>query len=186
MQIVDINGIAREVNSVFPDPKYPGYVRLEFARHHEWLTLSEFLTKNPKLKELVKGTSAPPPDDLGVVLKSGKNSLKDTTKNWKQNVFQGMWCWISRGKGEGQKRHVTSNTKNTLILDKDWEIKPNKTSQYVISYNVQNSIRDMGNTLPQENLKDLERRSIQMDKDHGRLSSESLKKNIKYLKPEEI
>ena len=44
----------------------------------------------------------------------------------------------------------------------------------------------MGNTLPAEDLKELEKRAIEMDKMHGRLSSDSIRKNIKYLQPDEI
>ena len=56
--------------------------------------------------------------------------------------------WISRGTGEGQQRTVLKNTKNTLYLNKDWKIKPDKTSQYVLSRNVKDNIQAQGNTLP--------------------------------------
>jgi hypothetical protein len=186
MKIIDINGIEREVKSVAPDPKYPGYVKVEFNRHHEWLSFNEFTEKNPDLTHLLNDTPNAPADVVGVISTATKNSIKDTAQDWVENVYIGMWLWISRGEGEGQKRRITKNTKNTLYLDKDWDIKPNKTSQYVISYHVNDSVRAMGNTLPQEDMKALERRAIQMDKDHGRLSSQTLKKTLKYLKPEEV
>ncbi|OGV97362.1 hypothetical protein A2W24_06555 [Microgenomates group bacterium RBG_16_45_19] len=186
MQIVDVNGTNREAQSAAPDPAYPGFVRVEFKRHHEWMSYSEFLEKNPKLKHLIKSKASPPPDVVGVVTKSTHHTLTDSTKSWKKEVYPGMWVWISRGLGEGQKRKIRHNTKTTVTVDADWETKPDRTSQYVISYNVQDSVRAMGNTLPQADMKALEKRAMQMDKAHGRLTSDSLKKNIKYLKPEEI
>lgn len=186
MKIIDINGTEREVQTVGPDPKYPGFVRVQFRRHHEWLTIKEFLDKNPDLKDVVKNAPKPPADVVGIVTTSTKNSLKDTNQKWTDNAYLGMWLWISRGQGEGQKRTIVKNSKNTLTLDKDWDTKPNKTSQYVITYNVQDSARAMGNNLPQEDMKALERRAIAIDKKYGRLNSQSLKANLKYLKPEEI
>lgn len=56
--------------------------------------------------------------------------------------------WISRGKGEGQIRTILKNNHNTLIINKEWEIIPDITSQYVISHNVHNP-KILGNTLPQ-------------------------------------
>jgi hypothetical protein len=186
MQIFDINGIARDVQSVAPDPTYPGFVRVEFKRHHEWMSYAEFLEKNPTLEKIVHNNPSPPADVVSNVTGCTKNTLTDSTQIWKKDSYIGMWVWISRGLGEGQKRKIIKNTKITLTVDQDWDQKPNKTSQYVISYNIQDSVRPMGNTLPQEDMKALEKKAIQMDREHGRLSSESLKKNIKYLKPEEM
>jgi hypothetical protein len=186
MKITDINGIEREVISVAPDPGYPGFMRVEFKRHHEWMSFDEFLEKNPHLKHLLDHAAKPPADVVGVVTGATKNTLTDKDQSWKKDAYLGMIVWISRGLGEGQKRTVIKNTKITLNVDRDWDPKPNATSQYVLTARVQDSVRAMGNTLPQEDMKALEKRAIQMDKNHGRLSSESLKKNIKYLKPEEI
>lgn len=186
MKIIDINGIEREVQSIAPDPGYPGYVRVEFKRHHEWMSYAEFLDKNPGLESVVHDTPKPPDDVVSTVTGATKNTLTDKEQKWKKDAYIGMTLWISRGSGEGQKRTVIKNTKITLTVDSEWEVKPNSTSQYVITAKVQDSVRAMGNTLPQEDMKALEKRAIQIDKEHGRLSSESLKKNIKYLKPEEI
>ena len=185
MKIIDINGMEREVQKVYPDPDYPGYMRIEFRRHHEWFTIDEFLEKNPDLKDLIKNAPKLPDDLVGVVTRSGPDFLIDKTLNLTPNTFLGFYCWISRGKGEGQKRTVVRNTKNQITVDKPWEVKPDKTSQYVLSHNVQ-AVRAMGNTLPQEDMKALEKRALAMDKKYGKLTSDLLKKNYKYLKPEEM
>lgn len=186
MKIIDINGIEREVQSVAPDPGYPGFVRVEFKRHHEWMSFAEFSDKNPKLVNLIKDSAPLPQDVVSVVSGATKNTLTDAKADWQKNVYLGMTVWISRGLGEGQKRTVIKNTKITLTLDRPWEIKPDSTSQYVITSAVQDSVRAMGNTLPQADMKALERQAIKMDKERGRLNSEFIKKNIKYLKPEEL
>lgn len=186
MKIIDINDIEREVQSAAPDPSYPGFIRVEFRRHHEWMSFAEFTERNPKLKHLLDDTPPPPADIVSTVSGATKNTLTDKTQAWTKDAYLGMTVWLSRGLGEGQKRTVIKNTKITLTVDREWDTKPNHTTQYVITAKVQDSVRAMGNTLPQEDMKALEKQAIQMDKQHGRLSSDSLKKNIKYLKPEEI
>ena len=185
MKIIDINGSEREVQAVAPDPHYPGFMKIEFRRHHEWYSIPEFLEFNPTLKALTENAPATPDEVVGVVSSSGPNYLTDSKQAWKPNTYLGMFVWISRGKGEGQKRTVVKNTKNRLYLDKPWDTQPNPTSQYVVSYNIQ-AVKAMGNVLPTANYKDLEKKALQMDKKRGKLTSDLLKKNYKYLKPEEM
>ncbi len=185
MQIIDINDMPRDVKSVSPDPNYPGYVRVEFKRHHEWYTIQEFISRNPSLEHLTKNAPKIPDEIVGVVSRATPTTLKDVNANWKDNAYLGFFVWISRGKGEGQKRTVVSNTHNTITIDKPWDTKPDKASQYVLSFNVQD-VHAMGNTLVQDDFKALEKRAIEMDKLHGRLTSELLKKNIKHLTIDEI
>lgn len=147
MQIIDINGSERNCQSVALDPNYPGYMKIEFRNHHEWFTIKEFLSFNPNLKDLTTGTPALPDEDLGVVTSSGIDSIKDTKKNWKVNSYDGFTLWISRGTGESQTRIVTKNSHNTLYVDKPWEVKPDKTSQYVLTHEVHDSVIH-GNSLP--------------------------------------
>jgi hypothetical protein len=185
MKIIDINGMEREVQKVMPDPHYPGFMRIEFRRHHEWYTLEEFVKYNPTLKDLTKNAPTVAQDVVGVVTSSGRDYLADKSQTWKPNDYLGMFVWISRGKGEGQKRTVVKNDKYHLYIDKPWDTKPNATSQYVVSFNIQ-TVRAMGNILPSENMKKLERIALKLDKQRGKLTSELLKKNYKYLKPEEM
>lgn len=162
MQITDINGSTRNPKKVFLDPQFPGYVRVEFNRYHEWYSIKEFLQFNPDLKHIVEGAPEPPPEMTAIVGKADSLTLKDATQNWKPNSYLGYMVWISRGKGEGQKRTVVKNTKNTLTIDKAWEVKPNTTSQYVLAQHI-TDVPAMGNTLPQEDMKKLEEAAIKMD-----------------------
>lgn len=184
MKIIDINGSEREVKSAAPDPSYPGFMKVEFRRHHEWYSIQEFLQFNPTLSHLTASAKPQSPDVVSTVTSSAKTTLSDSSQNWDENTYTGFFVWISRGKGEGQKRTVLSNTKNKLTIDTPWDTLPNKTSQYVISYNI-HEVKAFGNSLPSENMKDLERKAIELDKQKGRLSSQTLK-TLRYLKPEEI
>jgi hypothetical protein len=176
MKIIDINDREREVESVTPDPKFAGYVRVQFKRYHEWYTIPEFLEKNPDLKHLTKNAPKIADDLVGIVTQASKNTIKDTTQDWKKDHYLGMYVWISRGKGEGQSRTVVSNTKNTLSVDKDWDILPNKTSQFVITAQLKKT-KAMGNTLPQDDYKKLEKQAEKLDRDRGVIS-----KKIKHFK----
>lgn len=180
MKVIDINGQEREVKEVIPDPDYPGFMKLQFRRHHEWLSINEFIKLNPDLTHLADKALKVPDDVVGIATSAGNNFLRDSNQNWDKNAYMGMFVWISRGKGEGQKRTVIKNSKNQVFTDKPWDIKPDKTSQYVISYNVQ-EVKPMGNTGAQDNMKDLERLAIKIDRRRGRLNKE-----YKYLKPEEV
>ncbi len=152
MKIVDINGKQRECVKAFVDKKWPGFMRVEYQtavrQHHEWYEIDKFIKNNPDLAHLAKDAPEVTQETLGVVTSSNKKSLKDSKQNWSENAYAGMPVWISRGLGEGQVRNILSNTKNTLALDKAWEILPNKTSQYVISYNIPDHAQAWGNTLP--------------------------------------
>lgn len=155
MKIIDVNKIERECENVELDDTFPGYVRVDFVskvrkgyKHSEWIPLSEFLANNPKLKNKLRGIAPTQNEDLGIVSKSGDDFLTDISKAWKSDAFVGVPVWISRGAGEGQKRIVIKNTKDTIFVDKPWDNKPNKSSQYVLSFNVKKNIKAMGNTLP--------------------------------------
>jgi hypothetical protein len=185
MKIIDINGSEREVKSAAPDPTYPGFMKVEFRRHHEWYSIKEFLQFNPTLSSLTNSAAPEAPDVVGVLTSATKTSLSDSSQDWDDNIYAGYFVWISRGKGEGQKRTILKNNKSKLTLDKAWDTIPNKTSQYVVSQNI-HEVKSFGNSLPSEDMKALEKRSIEMDKQSGRLNSHDLKKNIKYLDPDEI
>lgn len=155
MQIVDLNGEKRDCVEIAPDPTYPGYIKVKYVsrfranhQYYEWYPANEFIKKNKKLAHFAKNADLSWHEDVGVVSKATKNTLTDKTKNWKNNVFAGYPVWISRGQGEGQLRNILKNTHNTITIDKEWNIIPDKTSQFVISYNIHNP-QAMGNTLPQ-------------------------------------
>lgn len=157
MKVLDINGKERECVGYVLDKGFPDFVRVEYKSkirkgytHTEWYPLNIFKKNNPELASKFKKTPQRPPEDLGIVSSSGKNYIKDTTKNWRANIYKGFPLWISRGKGEGQQRKVVKNNKNTIYVKKEWDVKPNKTSQYVLSENVQDNIEAQGNTLPDE------------------------------------
>jgi len=154
MKIIDVNGQKRDCVSVAPDPKFAGFMKVDYAsktrkdyKHTEWYPIPDFIKNNPTLKHLTKNAPKLAADDLGVVTKATKTTLVDKTKNWKKDAYLGFPIWISRGLGEGQTRSVISNTKSTLNIDKPWEILPNSTSQYVVSHNIHDP-KIMGNTLP--------------------------------------
>lgn len=149
MKIVDINGNTRDCLSIKPDDKWPGYIKVEFAKHVEWYPKKDFVKNNPQLVNIVKGTPDGWKEDLGRVSLASNQTLTDKTKKWQSNEFAGYPLWISRGIGEGQTRSIIMNSNDTLIINKPWKTIPDKSSQYVISHNVHDP-QIMGNTLPVE------------------------------------
>jgi len=154
MRITDINGNERECVRISPDKNWPGYMKIEYLsklrkdyQHAEWYPVKDFIKNNPQLKHLATAAPKPTPEILGIVSRAGKFTLADKTKNWKKNCFTGSPIWISRGKGEAQVRKVVSNSKNTITINRQWETIPNKTSQYIVSYNIHDP-KIFGNTLP--------------------------------------
>lgn len=162
MQITDINGSIRNPQKVFLDPKFPGYVRIEFNRYHEWYSIKEFLEFNPDLKHIVDGAPEAPPEMTGIVTSATNKTLEDSTQNWAPNSYMDYMVWISRGKGEGQKRSILKNTKTNITVNAPWEVKPDTSSQYVLAQHIMD-VPAMGNTLPQEDMKKLEEAAIKMD-----------------------
>lgn len=183
MKIIDINNQPRTCKKAYPDTEFPGYMRVQFKRHHEWYTVDEFIKFNPKLKHLTKSAITPAKDIAGIVSSSGKDFLKDTKYQWSDNVYLGFFVWISRGKGEGQKRLVVKNNYNTIFIDKPWKTKPNTSSQYVLSRNI-HKVKAMGNTLPEQEMKKYEKlaRKINLKKGIKPAPKQYTKKPKKQLK----
>lgn len=155
MTVTDINGSNRECLNITHDMMYPGYVRVEFssnrnapATYFEWYPVDDFIAHNPDLAHIVKKGKQPAEDDLGIISKATLTTISDKTKKWKTDIYKGFPVWISRGMGEGQVRNIVANSHNTLTIDKAFDVKPDKTSQYVISHNV-HDVQVMNNTLPQ-------------------------------------
>ncbi len=157
MKITDINNNLRDCNRAFLDPNWPGYVSVNYPSKSapektrtDWIPIQTFIDKNPNYQDLIENYSDQkplPPQITGITTSAQENSLSDTTQNWQKNIYAGFFVWISRGLGEGQVKCILANTKNKLLLDSVWEIKPNKTSQYTIVY-LKPSVSVMNNTLP--------------------------------------
>lgn len=140
MKIIDINGKERECIRAFPDPSYPGFIRVEYEnpkrKYHVWYPIDDFIKNNPKLSDITKGTHKPPAEITSTPTSVTKNTLTDSTQKWEDDLYKGLHVWIGRGKGEGQAKTIISNTVDTLILKENWEELPDETSQYVISEHI--------------------------------------------------
>lgn len=157
MKIVDINGKERDCLSANIDPKWPGFVLVKYVSNRdknkpreEWYPIEEFEIHNKELLKKLRKKGDIDPEEietLGIVSSATKNLIRDKSKDWKKDIYKGFPIWISRGKGEGQVRKVVSNTKDTLTVDEDWDIVPNSSSQYVLSFNI-HDVHVLGNTLP--------------------------------------
>jgi hypothetical protein len=177
MKIIDINNQERNCDKVYLDPHWPGFVTVLFVsknrpgyKHTEWMPQVQFFQNNPSLIGQVSADFLPtplPPQIAGVVTSAGIGALSDSTKDWKTNLYAGFFCWISRGKGEGQVRVILSNNKTKLTLDKPWETKPNKTSQYSILHNRPQTSVNNKNTLPEVDMQSLEEKARKFDIERG-------------------
>ena len=154
MFIIDINGNQRKCAKAYPDPSYPGFIKVEYVNprrsYNEWYPINDFLAKNPNLSDLVKKIKPEAPEVNGTATSVTKTTLSDRKQKWKKNTYAGFPVWIARGQGEGQVRNVTSNTKDTLVIDKEWETKPNKFSEYVLSRNIHEHMTATGNESAKE------------------------------------
>lgn len=168
MIITDINGKQRECFKAYPDKDHPGFIKVEYKNerrsYNEWYPVDEFLAKNPNF-DPTKEIKHEAPEIAGIVTSSTDITLTDKTQNWAENTYAGFPVWISRGKGEGQVRNVISNTKDTLVIDKKWDTKLNKFSQYVLSRNIHEQMPVTGNISPQELQHEYELRAKKIDRD---------------------
>lgn len=61
MQIIDVNGNPRQCVKAYPDPNYPGFMKIEYqtkVRHYsEWYPIGNFITNNPTLQHLTVTTT---------------------------------------------------------------------------------------------------------------------------------
>jgi prepilin-type processing-associated H-X9-DG protein len=64
---------------------------------------------------------------------SSANALTDTRQNWKPDFYYDATVLIISGRGFGQYRRVISNTKDTLMLEKPWNVEPDSTTEYLVS-----------------------------------------------------
>jgi hypothetical protein len=176
MQIIDINGADRTCLRVFLDPAWPGYASVEFQsksdptkKRIEWMPLTDFAQKNPQLKDLFSGHSTEPAKEIsGVATGSGKDTLIDKTADWTTNVYAGYYVWISRGPGDGTTRTILKNNASVLYVDKPWDQKPTRDSQYTIVRTLPTNTAPSGQILPITELRKLEQKARKMDLKAGR------------------
>jgi hypothetical protein len=176
MQIIDINDRERECLRVFLDPAWPGYASVEFQsksdpakKRIEWMPLTDFAQKNPGLKDLFTGHSVEPAKEIsGVATGSGKDTLIDKTASWDTNIYAGYYLWISRGPGDGTTRTILKNNASVLYIDKPWDKKPTKDSQYAIVRTLPTNTAPSGQILPITELRNLEEKARKMDIKAGR------------------
>lgn len=64
---------------------------------------------------------------------SSATSLADTKQNWKPDFYHDATVLIISGRGFGQYRRVIGNTKDTLTLEKPWNVEPDTTTEYLVS-----------------------------------------------------
>jgi hypothetical protein len=60
-------------------------------------------------------------------------SVGNSTLNMLSNELKGAAARITRGKGAGQERTISSNTSTTLILLRKWDIEPDTTSSFLVA-----------------------------------------------------
>jgi len=64
---------------------------------------------------------------------SSANTLVDAKQNWKPDFYYDATVLILSGRGFGQYRRVIGNTKDTLTLEKPWNVEPDSTTEYLVS-----------------------------------------------------
>jgi len=61
---------------------------------------------------------------LGIVSSGSATSIQDTTASWQAGRLAGCEIVIIKGPGTGQRRTITSNTTNLLVVSQPWEVQP--------------------------------------------------------------
>ncbi len=64
---------------------------------------------------------------------SSAGTLTDTRQNWKPDFYHDATVLIISGRGFGQYRRVIGNTNDTLTLETVWNVKPDTTTEYLVS-----------------------------------------------------
>ena len=70
----------------------------------------------------------------GTATSATSTTLTDSAKAFAVNAMVNRVVWITAGTGIGQSRLITANTATGVTIDSSWEITPDATSSYVISY----------------------------------------------------
>ena len=74
--------------------------------------------------------------ETGTATSGASTTITDTSKSWTTNAYAGRFVYIHTGTGIGQIRYINSNTSTALTVDFAWTTNPDSTSQYTISYNL--------------------------------------------------
>lgn len=94
--------------------------------------------------------------DTGTASSGASTTLTDSSKSWTTDAFAGRYVWIHTGTGAGALGYITSNTATQLTCALGfWKtdfsnfvlssVTPDSTSQYVVSYSLQD-IKDANDT----------------------------------------
>ena len=70
---------------------------------------------------------------IGFTTGASATTLVDTRQDWKPDFYKGATVMILSGRGFGQYRRILGNTKDTLTLQKPWNVQPDSTSEYLAS-----------------------------------------------------
>ena len=70
---------------------------------------------------------------VGFATGGSVNTLVDKRQDWKPGLHYNATVLIISGRGFGQYRRVIGNTKDTLTLERPWNIVPDSTTEYVVS-----------------------------------------------------
>lgn len=74
----------------------------------------------------------PKPQAMGTVTAASASTLEDSSGKF-QSIPANHIVAIVKGAGAGQWRRITSNTTNTLIIDRAWDALPTQGSKYVVT-----------------------------------------------------
>lgn len=64
---------------------------------------------------------------------TGPNQIGDTTLNMPVDAYVGHIVRLVGGQGAGQERSITSHTATTLTVNRNWDVVPDGTTQFVVS-----------------------------------------------------
>ena len=96
--------------------------------------------------------------------------ILDEDKNWKDDVWKNAYVYIYKGSGKGQIRKITSNTKNQLYIDSDFDPRPDSSSRYLIVSlpNLDNMYLEQVKTLAES----IDSKIVKVDTDNVKVVSE--------------
>lgn len=68
------------------------------------------------------------------VTSATSDTILSSGANWITNEWSGQFLFITSGTGSGQYRQITSNTNDTITVNKDFLVEPDATSAFHIFY----------------------------------------------------
>ena len=70
---------------------------------------------------------------IGFATGGSADTLSDKRQDWKPDFYYDATVMVISGRGFGQYRRVIANTKDTLTLQKPWNVEPDATTEYLVS-----------------------------------------------------